>query len=208
MFQDRQSNSGGAMTNDPLTKSTGTDPALLGDVRDPRNHEAWEKFIARYGPMIRGWCRHWYPHEADDKTYDVFAELIFRMVNFEYDPTKGRFRGWLKTVTHNMMARLKKGDMPQQGDDYDPLALAEAGEDLAARLAAEFDLELLEIARDRVRRRVQPHTWRAYVATAEDLRKPADVAQELGMKVGTVFQAKHSVIELLKREIENLEGPA
>ena len=95
--------------SDPFTESTRTDPALLDDVRDPRNHAAWEKFIARYGPMIRGWCRHWYPREADDRAYDVFAELIFRMINFEYDPSKGRFRGWLKTVTHNMMARLKKG---------------------------------------------------------------------------------------------------
>jgi RNA polymerase sigma factor (sigma-70 family) len=192
------------MMNDPFTESTRTDPALLGDVRDPRNHAAWEKFIARYGPMIQGWCRHWYPREADDKAYDVFAELIFRMINFEYDPSKGRFRGWLKTVTHNMMAKLKKDMIPQQDDDHDPLDLAEADEDLAARLATEFDLELLEIARERVRCRVQPHTWRAYVATAEEWRKPVEVARELGIKVGTVFQAKHSVIELLKREITNL----
>jgi RNA polymerase sigma factor (sigma-70 family) len=196
------------MMDDPFTDSMRTDVALLGDVRDPRNHAAWEKFIARYGPMIRGWCRHWYPREADDKACDVFAELVFRMINFEYDPSKGRFRGWLKTVTHNMMAKLKKDTIPQQDDDHCPLELAEAGDDLAARLAAEFDLELLEIARERVRCRVQPRTWRAYVATAEEWQKPAEVARELGMKVGTVFQAKHSVIELLKQEIENFQGPA
>lgn len=194
--------------NDPFTDSTRTDVSLLGAVRDPRNHAAWEKFIARYGPMIRGWCRHWYPGEADDKACDVFAELIFRMINFEYDPSRGRFRGWLKTVTHNMMAKLKRDVLPQPGDEYTPLELAEAGDDLAARLAAEFDLELLEIARQRVQRRVQAHTWLAYVATAEQGRKPVEVARELGMKVGTVFQAKHSVIELLRREIENLQGPA
>ena len=194
--------------SDPFTESSRTDAALLGDVRDPRNHEAWEKFIARYGPMIRGWCRHWYPREADDKAYDVFAELVFRMINFEYDPSKGRFRGWLKTVTHNMMAKLKKDMIPQPDDEYTPLELAEASDDLTARLAAEFDLELLEIARERVQRRVQPHTWRAYVATAEEWQKPVEVARELGMRVGTVFQAKHSVIELLKREIEILQGSA
>jgi RNA polymerase sigma factor (sigma-70 family) len=196
------------MMNDPFTDSTRTDTVLLGDVRDPRNHAAWEKFIARYGPMIRGWCRQWFPGEADDKACEVFSELIFKMISFEYDKSQGRFRGWLKTVTHNMMARLKKNVLPQADDDQDPLDLAEAGEDLAARLATEFDLELLEIARERVRCRVQRHTWLAYVATAEEWRKPAEVARELGMKVGTVFQAKHSVIALLKREIEKLQGPA
>jgi RNA polymerase sigma factor (sigma-70 family) len=189
--------------------STRTDAGLLGDVRDPRNHAAWEKFIARYGPMIRGWCCQWFPHNADDKVYDVLSELIFRMVTFEYDPSKGRFRGWLKTVTHNMMAKLKRDQSSQNNDDEDdPLESLEATEDLTARLAAEFDLELLEIAKDQVRGRVQPHTWAAYFATAEERREPAEVARELGMRVGTVFQAKHSVITLLRREIESLQGPA
>jgi RNA polymerase sigma-70 factor (ECF subfamily) len=158
--------------------------------------------------MIRGWCRQWFPHSADDRECEVFSELVFKMMRFQYDPTRGRFRGWLKTVTHNMMAGLKKDAIPQEGDDHNPIDLAEAGEDLADRLAAQYDLELLEIAKDRVRERVEPHTWAAYLATAEEWRKPADVARELGMKVGTVFQAKHSVITMLRREIENLQGSA
>ncbi len=139
----------------------------------------------------------------------MLSELVFRMVTFEYDPSKGRFRGWLKTVTHNMMAKLKSDQWSQNNDDDDdPLESLEATGDLTDRLAAEFDLELLEIAKATVRGRVQPHTWTAYVATAEERREPAEVAHELGMRVGTVFQAKHSVITLLRREIEILEGPA
>ena len=36
----------------------------------------------------------------------------------------------------------------------------------------------------------------------------AEVARELGMKVGAVYQAKHSVTALLRREIAELQGPA
>ena len=97
------------MSNDLSSDTTRTDPRLLGAVRDPQNHAAWEKFIARYRPMIRGWCHQWFPHEADDKACEVLSELIFRMITFEYNASQGRFRGWLKTVTHNLMARLKKG---------------------------------------------------------------------------------------------------
>ena len=122
--------------NDPSCDSSRTHPSLLEGVRDPQNHEAWEKFIARYGPMIRGWCSHWYPREADDKACEVFSELIFKMMRFQYDPKQGRFRGWLKTVTHNMMAGLKRDVLPQEDDDHNPIDLAEAGEDLAERLAA------------------------------------------------------------------------
>jgi RNA polymerase sigma-70 factor (ECF subfamily) len=158
--------------------------------------------------MIRGWCRHWFPREADDRACDVFAELVFRMITFEYDPSRGRFRGWLKTVTHRLMAKLKDEGWPQSDDDHDPLDSLEATEDLAARLAAEFDLELLEQAKDRVRDRVHPQTWAAYLATAEERQKPAEVARHLGMKVGAVFQAKHSVIAMLRQEIEKSQGPA
>ncbi|MGZ3380028.1 MAG: sigma-70 family RNA polymerase sigma factor [Isosphaeraceae bacterium] len=181
---------------------------MLKGVSNPQNHEAWEKFIARYGPTIRRWCRHWFPREADDKAHDVIYELVFRMMTFEYDRTKGRFRGWLKTVTHNLMAEMKREQWLQAGDGDSPLDFLEAGEDLAARLAAQYDLELLEKAKDQVRARVQPHTWAAYVATAEEGRKPAEVARELGMKVGAVYQAKHSVIIEINREIKKLQGPS
>jgi RNA polymerase sigma-70 factor (ECF subfamily) len=186
-----------------------TDSSLLKGVKDPANHEAWEKFIARYGPMIRGWCRYWFPQEADDKAHEVLATLIFRMITFEYDRSKGRFRGWLKKVTQNLMAELKGNRWPRPPDDGEhPLDSLEAREDLAARLAAEFDLERLEQAKDRVRNRVLPHTWVVYLATAEEGQKPAEVARNLGMKVGAVFQAKHSVIAMLRQEIEKSQGPA
>jgi RNA polymerase sigma-70 factor (ECF subfamily) len=196
------------MMNEMSADSVRTDSRLLSDVRDPQNHPAWGKFIARYEPMIRGWCRHWFPRSADDKACEVLSELVFRMINFQYDPSKGRFRGWLKTVTHNLMAKLKNDGWSLVDDDQDALDSLEARKDLAARLAREFDLEQLEKAKDIVRDRVEPHTWAAYWATAEDGRKPADVARELDMKVGTVYQAKHSVIDELRREMEKLQGPA
>ena len=135
----------------PSFDSLSTSTTLLKDVRNPQDHEAWEKFIARYGPMIRGWCRHWFPREADAKAHEVISELVFRMMTFEYNPNEGRFRGWLKTLTHNLMARLKREEWPHVNVDGEcPLDILEAGEDLEARLAREFDLEQLEMAREQV----------------------------------------------------------
>ncbi len=87
-------------------------------------------------------------------------------------------------------------------DDEEILIEVEARQDLQDRLAAMFDLELLEQAKERVRNRVEVRTWSAYVRTAEQGRKPAEVAGELGMRVGAVFQAKHSVITQLRQEIQ------
>jgi RNA polymerase sigma-70 factor (ECF subfamily) len=103
------------------------------------------------------------------------------------------------------MARLKDEEWRLLGDGCHSPDSLEATEDLEARLAAEFDLERLETAKERVRGRVADHTWRAYVETAERGRSPAEVARELGLKVGTDYQAKHSVIKELRREVEDLQ---
>jgi len=194
--------------------STGSfDPArtrqsLLIRLRDLGDQQAWEEFHARYAPMIGGWCRRWFPRETDDMVQEVLLLLAKSLRDFEYDPSKGRFRGYLKTVTHRLMADLKArpARTPVFGDE-EMLNEIEADGDLEERLAAMFDLELLDQAKERVRGRVEERTWSAYVETAERWRKPAEVARELGMKVGAVFQAKYSVITQLRREIQILEGP-
>jgi RNA polymerase sigma-70 factor (ECF subfamily) len=185
-----------------------THASLLIRLKDSADQQAWKEFHERYAPMIRGWCRHWFPRELDDMVQEVLTRLVSSLKNFEYEPGKGRFRGYLKTVTHRLMADLKArpARTPVFGDE-ELLNEIEAGGDLEERLAAMFDLELLDQAKERVRGRVEERTWSAYVETAERWRKPAEVARELGMKVGAVFQAKYSVITQLRREIQILEGP-
>jgi RNA polymerase sigma-70 factor (ECF subfamily) len=188
--------------------SARTRSSLLVSIRDPKDHQAWREFERRYSPMIREWCRRWFPRETDDMVQEVFVRLVKCMRNFEYTPNQGRFRGWLKTVTHNLMAELKKDALPPLVAGEVLLDREEARQDLMARLAAEYDLELLELAKERVRGRIEERTWSAYVATAERGRKPAEVARELHMSVGAVYQARYKVLTELRREIEIPEGPS
>jgi RNA polymerase sigma factor (sigma-70 family) len=182
-----------------------THQSVLIGVSDPSNHRAWELFVVRYGPMIRGWCRHWFPGAADEMSHEVFAQLVFVMRHYQYRPELGRFRGWLKTVTHRLMAELKReeGRYREWGEALDGI---EAPIDLETRLAAEYDLELLEKARENVRGRVKASTWTAYVETAEQGRRPDEVAHELDMKVGAVYQARHAVLTALRLEVKLLDG--
>ncbi len=183
-----------------------TSPSLLIRLRDLDDQRAWDEFHKRYAPMIRGWCRHWFPRETDDMVQEVFTRLTKCLKEFEYAPGKGRFRGYLKTVTHRLMQDLKERAVRQPSIDGDAAPdEVPTREDLWDRLAAMFDLELLEQAKEHVRARVTDQTWSAYVAVAEQGRNPAEVARELGIRVGAVYQAKYSVITELKREIENLQ---
>jgi RNA polymerase sigma factor (sigma-70 family) len=184
---------------------TATRQSLLIRVQDPADHRSWDEFLGRYRPMVRGWCHRWFPDAPDDAAHEVFAKLVFVMRKYRYQPDQGRFRGWLKTVTHNLMADLKRGSRWFQVDG-EMLDQIEAPLDLLARLAAEFDLELLENAKEAVRRRVKERTWQAWVETVVNGRKAVEVARELGMKVGDVYQAKYFVTKLLRETIQALGG--
>jgi RNA polymerase sigma-70 factor (ECF subfamily) len=191
-----------------------TSPSLLGRLRQaPTDQAAWGEFVARYGPRIYGWCRHWRLQEADaqDVTQDVLLRLARKLRTFAYDPA-GSFRGWLKTLTHHAWRDFVDGRRRGGcacGGSRCPEALqsAEAREDLTVRLEEEFDRELLEEAMARVRLRLEPRTWEAFRLLALEGLSGAEAAAALGMKVATAFVARSKVQRMLQEEVRRLEGP-
>jgi RNA polymerase sigma factor (sigma-70 family) len=185
---------------------------LLRLRQEPDNQGAWAEFVQRYGPLIYSWCRRWQLQQADaeDVTQSVLLKLATHLRNFVYDPGR-RFRGLLQTITHNAWSDFVTGRqraVPGSGDSAVLAALqtVAARDDLATQLEAAFDQELLALAQEVVRRRVEPHTWDAFRLTALEGRSGAEAAAALNMRRGAVFQAKSKVQKLLRQEIERLEN--
>jgi len=63
----------------------------------------WGIFVDRYGPIICGFARNagLPSSEADDIMQTVLFNFFRVADKFEYDPSKGRFRGYLKRITLN-----------------------------------------------------------------------------------------------------------
>lgn len=198
------------MAGDPdSTRST-----LLRRLRDWNDRQAWEEFLHRYGPRIYDWCRRYHLQSADaaDVTQEVLIRLVTALRKFDYDPARGSFRGWLKTVTQNVIRDLAESwSRPGRGSGDSRVLRAlqahqapEALASLAGEIEAEAERELVRQAHERVRLRVQPRTWQAYHQTAVERRPVLAVAQELGMPVAEVYVAKSRVLKLLRQEVERL----
>jgi len=191
----------------------GTSLSLLERLRQaPANQEAWEEFVEHYGRRIYGWCRAWHLQDADarDVTQMVLLKLARKMSTFVYDPA-GSFRGWLKTVTQHVLSDfLAEGKQPGgcSGDCRVGTVLEniEARADLVQTIEAGFDQELLDEAKERVRRRVDGRTWEAFQLTALAQRRGSAAADQLGMTVAAVFKAKSRVQKMLQEEIRRLKG--
>jgi len=193
----------------PAARTSVTLLARLGG--SSADTSAWEEFLRRYGPQVLGWCRHWSLQEADaeDVAQDVLLRVSKQMRTFRYDPSRS-FRGWLKTVARaawsdwlDARQRIVQGS----GDTNVRRALESvaARDDLVGRLEAEFDRELLDTASAQVQLRVDPKTWNAFALTAIDGLSGAEAAEQLGMKVASIYVAKGRVQKMLQDEIKTLD---
>jgi RNA polymerase sigma-70 factor (ECF subfamily) len=191
-----------------------TSSTLLSRVKqEPRNQAAWAEFVERYSRLIYRWCRSWglQVADAEDVTQDVLLELARQMREFTYDRTRS-FRGWLRVVSYRAWCRLARSRI-KENEKRDEMAIsrlrtAEAGAQFLQTLELEGDRELLELAIERVRDRVQPNTWDCFRLMAVEGRSGQEVADQLRMNVGTVFVARGKVQRMIRAEFERLDGHA
>jgi RNA polymerase sigma-70 factor (ECF subfamily) len=192
--------------------ATPTGSVLLLLLGNPTDRERWNAFVDRYAPKIYGWCRQRRLQEADaqDVTQEVLTQLVQKLRTFAYDPHKGTFRGWLKTLTHHawcdyLEKRRRAGEGEANPEVLAHLDKLEAREDLLTALAEVFDLELLAEAQARVQLQVSPRDWKIFQELAVARRPGPAVAGELGMTVTAVLMARSRVQKRLRQEIRRLE---
>lgn len=190
--------------------------SLLLRVRDWSDGNAWREFVTCYAPRIHSWCRAAGLQEADaaDVTQTVLVRLVQQLQQFEYDPARGRFRGWLRTVTRNVVNDLagdwRRRGLPLADDELDRLAGSQppASDRLFAAVEDAWREELLRTAESLVRPRVEPHNWEAWRLSCREGLAAAEVARRLGLEVADVYVAKSRILRLLREEVRRLDPDA
>lgn len=198
------------MNSVPLTQ-----PTLIVRIRDSDDHEAWERFVDLYAPLIYGFIRKRGLQDADaaDLTQDVLRQVASAAKLLQYDQQRGSFRGWLFTIVQNRLTdhRRREGirehavgdtnahhqlqQLPQQSDA-----------DSSAEWDADYQRQLFVYAASIVKQDFNDATWQAFHKTAVDGLAAKDVAQELGLTVAAVYLAKGRVMTRLKEQIRLLVG--
>lgn len=189
--------------------SSATSVSLLARIRnDEQDPTAWREFVDRYGRRIFEWCRNrkLQSTDAEDVTQEVLLRLAKRLSTFEYDQQQ-TFRGWLRRITENAVTdffrhRRAHGGIPV---GIEALDQAEARADLVHRLSEAYDLELFDIAKSRVRARVAKQRWRAWELMAVEGLAGEVVAEQLDMKLPTVYSSRYQVQKMISDEVRSLE---
>ena len=190
-----------------------TQSSLLVRIRDQHDTEAWSQFHQIYGPLIFRFARWQGLQDADaaDLTQDVLKEVCRQIGSFDYRRDRGRFRGWLLTVARCTVARMQQARFRQPTGTGDTghlrrmENLPDEADDLESYWNQEYEQTLFAWAAKEVQARVDASTWEAFHRTAVDGVKPADVAVELSMNLGSVYVARNRVLASIKRRIGEID---
>jgi RNA polymerase sigma-70 factor (ECF subfamily) len=195
--------------DDPATRHT-----LLAKLRAPGDEAAWTEFVGLYEPLVYRLARRKGLQDADaqDLCQEVFRAVAGAIGR--WDPAGGSFRGWLRTISRNLLINLLTRQRRQPCGSGDSAMQAfldaqpEPDPDASAVFDAEYGRRLFEWAADDVRGEFTLKTWEAFRRTAVDGRKPAEVAPELGMSIGAVYIARSRVLARLRQRVEQLDAGA
>ena len=194
-----------------MADTTTTRPSLLLHIRDCQNGTAWSQFVDIYLPLIHGYVRKHGLQDADaaDLAQEVLHTVARVARNFDYDPNRGSFRGWLFSVVRNELrdhvARNRRLD--QATGDTTIKAILEqqtASEDEVELWNREYEQRVFTYASQQVRRDVHDATWQAFWQTAIEGKRGNDVAADLGMSTAAVYLAKSRVMARLKEKVRQL----
>lgn len=186
-----------------LTRSTHI--SLIARLRDGIDPAAWREFEDRYGDLIRsvGLRRGLQPADCDDVAQEVMLALTRSLSGFEYDPERGRFRGYLKAITGHIIfqkLRQNKGLRALSTDD------AVADVDGAASMEVLWEVEWrqyhMRLAMRSIENEFNELDRLAFTQYALEGDSVSNTANALGLSVEQVYQAKSRILRRLSELIE------
>lgn len=173
--------------------------ARLGEGADPL---AWAEFCHRYGELIRNFARsrNLQPADCDDVLQDVLMALTRAMPGFEYDPSRGKFRSYLKTVTlHAIFARSRQNNGHVSLPEVEAAA---ARPDIESLWDEQWRQYHLRQAMSRIEAEFNETDLAAFTQYALSGRSAKDTAGTLGLSLDQVYQAKSRILKRLSALID------
>ncbi|MFQ5502175.1 MAG: RNA polymerase sigma factor [Phycisphaerae bacterium] len=85
-----------------------TRPSLLCRILDPAGDAAWRMLDEIYRPMLQRFAmsRGLQPVDAEEIAQQCMTSIHKHIESFRYDPEKGRFKAWLRTMANNRVRNL------------------------------------------------------------------------------------------------------
>ncbi len=190
-----------------------TRKTLLQKIRDKDDNLAWTDFVYYYRGFVYNIVRRMglSHHDANEVVQMVILKVWKILPDFEYDPLKGRFRGWLCRVTGNTVKNYIRDEK---------IRFVHANEAEIERLSAnlncfaepeidklseeEWEKYLPELAWKNVQKDFEENVRVCYEKIKNGI-SVKEISSLLGITESSVYVYKKRVVDKLKVEVKRLQ---
>ncbi len=192
-----------------------TRASLLVRLRDLDDAESWNQFYRTYERAVRGLAkkRGLTEAEAEEVAQEVFKRIAETIHSFEPASRAGSFRRWLY-----QLARWRADDKLRERGRLvvEPLSDPTTGiENSIQRIAAPDDVEealetdarrqLIRVALDRLKQRVNPRDLQIFQLLIVDEWTVAKVAKFFRLTPASIYVVRHRVGRQLRVELASIQ---
>jgi RNA polymerase sigma factor (sigma-70 family) len=194
-----------------------TRQSLLSRLKDWNDQESWRDFFETYWKLIYHTSikAGLTDAEAQDVVQETVLSVCKSMRTFEYDVKNGSFKGWLLRLTQwrisDQLRRRQKAIKPVAGKETSTgTGMVEriadpAGQHLEAAWDEEWEKNILEVAIERVKRKVNPHHYQVFDLYVLQKWPISRIMRALNIGSGKIYLIKHRISSLIKKEIAELQ---
>jgi len=183
-----------------------TRPSLLARLKDRRDVTAWETFDEVYRPiLLRFAASRGLDHaDAEDVVQQCMAAIQDHIQGFDYDPQKGRFKGWLRTMVNNKIRNFLRDRRERQGDSRAFAELPSQEESPEEAFEKLWMQEHLWHCLRQLRGQVEDSTFLAFQRYVMEQWPIERVCAELQMKPNQVYTIKWRMTEKIAAKMSEL----
>lgn len=169
---------------------------------------SWAVFEENYRPLIllRAKDRGLKHEEQEELLADVLLSLFKGKDSFVYNPEKGKFRSYLRTICDRASFKIiKKRSEDVSLNTSDDIEFVSANNDLEQHWEDAWRQKVLSEAMELVKPEVSEKTLTIFELFVLEGYSAKQVSKILGVTEENVYVAKHRVFKRLKQIIKKLE---
>jgi RNA polymerase sigma-70 factor (ECF subfamily) len=193
---------------------------LLDRLRNWEDQTSWREFFDTYWKFIYTMAIRsgLSDQEAEDVVQETVTSVAKKMPEFQYDPQRCSFKGWLMHVTRLRIVDQLRRRQPYSNklrfSDRDSTQtptverVADPSADAAFEGAweEEWERNLIDAAMERVKLRVKPDHYQIFYLSAVKGLATNEVARSLQINAARVYLIRHRLAKEVKREIERIRA--
>ena len=199
--------------------SIATRQSLLLRLKDMEDEASWREFFDTYWSLIYGVARK--AGLSDAEAQEVVQETVISMARkiqgFVYDPSVCSFKTWMLRLTRWRVLNHLKARQAEAARRHESLRSDEATrtptieaipdpawDNAGIDWDRDWEHNILETARERTKRRVNPGQYQVYDLCVHREMPAWEVARTLEINLARVYLCRHRVGRVLMQELERL----